>query len=766
MKTVSIVLLLVVGAFLASAGATPYKENKGVLLQGKAADGSVTRDKTITKVVKMLQNMLDKSKEEGDSERERYAKFKCYCDSNEEEKKASIASLTEDIAMLQTKIESLQGSNGKLSSQCAKLKADMATNENAREEAAGIRQKEAEAFVAEEADLTGAIGQMKQAIAVLAGIGADQTLNAAEDHKKFMAGVPSASLVKLKTTVKAALVAALSLMPPKQATTLQAFLQAPFTGNYASQSGKIVGILKNMLDTFEQNLESAKSTEAEAIKSNAEFMKVKQEEHGKMSASYEEKQTFLSANDGELASSKEQLTVAKNDMSSDEAFLAELLPMCETRAKEYEHRKMLRANEQAAISEAIAILNSDAAFETFGSVDATSTGATKATLLQKKHVSFLQTNSNHIYHLRIAAQQQLQKAAKAVNSVRLAKVATSIQAGNPFEEVLSEIERIMQLIDEESKADKNNLAWCNSEREANNAENATKTQEILGLTTDITDLDATINDPETGLKSQIKATEESLVQNTQSQTSETEIRKEENQAYQKDIKVLVESERLLKKAMKVLQKYYDSILQKMEATLLQKKEDPAPPETWEGEYSGQSEAGSQVIEMLQFILSEAEKEETDAHDAENNAQIAYEDSMSSLKQQETSQQKSLASLQKELADSEKELLEKHEDLANTKAAKKSIEDYLLKIKPGCDFITENYDIRESHRIVEKTSLENAIELIKGTPAYTAATAEAHMESLGECKDKCADEEDVTCKACLAKTSVAGYCAGHPDTTGC
>jgi hypothetical protein len=33
-------------------------------------------DKTITKVVKLLQDMLDKSKEEGDAEKKIYGKFK------------------------------------------------------------------------------------------------------------------------------------------------------------------------------------------------------------------------------------------------------------------------------------------------------------------------------------------------------------------------------------------------------------------------------------------------------------------------------------------------------------------------------------------------------------------------------------------------------------------------------------------------------------------------------------------------------------------
>jgi len=340
-----------------------------------------------------------------------------------------------------------------------------------------------------------------------------------------------------------------------------------------------------------------------------------------------------------------------------------------------------------------------------------------------------------------------------------------LQAGNPFDVVLAEIEKIIALIAEEGTADKENLDWCNSERTANDADVATKVQEIAGLNTAITDLESTINDPETGLKASIKSTEETLIQNSASQTSETATRREENTAYQEDIANTVESERLLKKAITVLDKYYAKILARMES-LAQMKEDPAPPATWEGAYSGQSTAGNQVIEMLQFILSEAEKEEAAAHQSENTAQIAYEDSMATLKSEEASLQESLATLQESLAEAEKSLLEKQTDLKNTEAAKAAIEDYLLKIKPGCDFITSNFDLRESNRATETASLENAVTLIKGTPAYTSAVAEAHQESLGGCQSKCADEENVLCKACLADVTIPGYCAGHPDTAGC
>ena len=141
--------------------------------------------------------------------------------------------------------------------------------------------------------------------------------------------------------------------------------------------------------------------------------------------------------------------------------------------------------------------------------------------------------------------------------------------------------------------------------------------------------------------------------------------------------------------------------------------------------------------------------------------------MADLKEKEANAQKSLANLQQNLADAEKELLEKKEDLAKTTEEKEAIETYLLKIKPGCDFITSNFETRESHRATEKAALENAVELIKGTPAFQAAVTAADHEALGKCKDTCVkDEAHVECKACLADTTIPGYCAGHAGTKGC
>merc|ERR1711956_203128 len=108
-----------------------------------------------------------------------------------------------------------------------------------------------------------------------------------------------------------------------------------------------------------------------------------------------------------------------------------------------------------------------------------------------------------------------------------------------------------------------------------------------------------------------------------------------------------------------------------------------------------------------------------------------------------------------------------ESLAQLRVDLAEAEAYLLKIKPGCDFITENIELRKANRKDEEDALKGAVKLLKDSPAYQTWVAEDHNETLGDCLSICApDEEDVKCKACRAKVSIPGYCAGHPGTEGC
>merc|ERR1719191_783709 len=156
-------------------------------------------DRTITKVIKLLQEMLEKSKADGERDTELYAKYKCYCDSNTASKTKSIAELDESIKVLTGEIEVLQASNGALSTENAQLEMDIGDNERAVSTATSLRDKANADFVAQETDMKAAIEQMDNAIETLSAIGADQTAKAALiADKRFMSkGEPT----KLKSSV-------------------------------------------------------------------------------------------------------------------------------------------------------------------------------------------------------------------------------------------------------------------------------------------------------------------------------------------------------------------------------------------------------------------------------------------------------------------------------------------------------------------------------------------------------------------------------------
>lgn len=72
----------------------------------------------------------------------------------------------------------------------------------------------------------------------------------------------------------------------------------------------------------------------------------------------------------------------------------------------------------------------------------------------------------------------------------------------------------------------------------------------------------------------------------------------------------------------------------------------------------------------------------------------------------TCPQAQLAENRKLLADKEEELLQKNKDLKATEAEKKALEQYLVEIKPGCDFITSNLDLRNTNRANEQKAFRS------------------------------------------------------------
>merc|ERR1719407_359349 len=164
------------------------------------------------------------------------------------------------------------------------------------------------------------------------------------------------------------------VLTPTDRRMIAAFVQAPqdyfdaeptFKQSYAPQSGEIFGILKQMKETFEENLSSSQKEELANQKAYEELKAAKTEEIKAGQDQIDAKTDELATTDEKLAEAKESLEDTKNSLSADEEFLMMLKEKCSTTDAEWEERQKTRQLEMEACSKALAVLSSDDAHDLF-----------------------------------------------------------------------------------------------------------------------------------------------------------------------------------------------------------------------------------------------------------------------------------------------------------------------------------------------------------------------------------------------------------------
>merc|ERR1719262_1064162 len=140
-----------------------------------------------------------------------------------------------------------------------------------------------------------------------------------------------------------------------------AFLQGgaavdPSDPEYKYHSQPIIDLLEKLLKEY-RDKKAELDAEWEKTKAACEEMKGKLtdeiEEQTKMIGTLEEQISSLAK---ESASLREQLVNAETSLKEDELYLKDLTTQCEDRAKDWEQRASMRADELAAITKALEIL--------------------------------------------------------------------------------------------------------------------------------------------------------------------------------------------------------------------------------------------------------------------------------------------------------------------------------------------------------------------------------------------------------------------------
>merc|ERR1719502_2239484 len=292
----------------------------------------------------MLQNMQTKIENEGKKEEELFDKFMCYCKNGKGALESSVAQAKQTNEQLRSSIEETDAALKQAKADLKTAQSDRADAKAAVAKATALREKEAAAFATESSELKTNIAATKKATAAIeAGAGG-----------AFLQTRAASVLKQLSISQE---------MSEVDREMLTSFLTG--AEGYAPASGSIVGILKQMSDTMEANLEKATSEENAAIKDFDALVAAKTKQVNALTAEIESKTSRIGELGVELVTQKEDLDDTTKSLGEDEAFLKDLEKNCKTKEAEWAERQKIRAEELLAIADTIKLLNDDDALELF-----------------------------------------------------------------------------------------------------------------------------------------------------------------------------------------------------------------------------------------------------------------------------------------------------------------------------------------------------------------------------------------------------------------
>jgi predicted nucleic acid-binding Zn-ribbon protein len=649
-----------------------------LLLQDAKSLDTTDKEYPVSKVIRLLKDMSATLTKEGEQDQEIYEKLACWCETNDKDKTAAIDIAQKAITELTTTIEELTAKSQRLNGEIETLKDDIAKAQDALNKATAIRTEELASFNQEEKDMMQSIQALKNAVMVLS-----------KHHE-----MPAEALVSVATVLRHHMQKKfLPAFSQKQSDAVTAFLQQPAGfQSYAPQSGQIFGILKQMKETFETNLSASQKEELAAQDEFEQMKTAKLAEIAAAKKQVETKTVELAETDEKCATAKEDLESTKDALSADEKFLLDLKEKCKQTDEEMAERTKTRNEEIAAVSEAITILNADDAHDMFSKT----LGFT-----QKKAVLDVKKRQ------RRQAIQILKDAAKKSGNAELAMLAATAQL-DAFTKVIAAVDEMVVAIETQKKDEIKHRDFCIADLAQNEKSTAVGTDEKGDIEAKIADLKVTID---TLKKDMETKTAEVAEMNVQAKRA-GEDREAENAEFQETVADQRATQEILNKALTRLQAFYDkkAFLQ-AKAKQTPGAAAPPPPPGFD-EYKTSSGAGG-VVRMLSGIINDAKNMEREAIMAESDAQAAYESFLKNTNGSIKAAQKALVMMGEDKAKGESDLVQAESDLKSTMTELEGLSKYAAQLHQSCDFVMENFEIRQAAMDQEVEALRQAKAVLSG-----------------------------------------------------
>jgi len=651
----------------------------------------------------MMQNKVEA---EGKKAEEIYDKFMCYCDNADTMLAGAIEAAENKIPQLEAAVGKDVEMKKQLETDVKNHKADREAAKGAIAEATALREKEAGEFAKISGDLKTNIAALAKAIpAIEKGMGSG-----------FLQ-TTSATVVK-------------QLSIDMDMSNVDRQMLASFLGSkngYAPASGEIVGILKTMNDEMVQNLADTTAAEESAIAAFEELKAAKTKEINALSKSIEEKMTRIGEIAVKVAEMANDLEDTKEDLEESKKFLAQLDENCANKKKEWAAYQKMQGEELLALADTIKILNDDDALELF-----------KKTLPGSAASSFLQ--------IQVSAQTVMRSAMTALaNNRRSADprvdlIEVALRGGKVgFEKIIKLIDELTAKLKEEQAEDDKKKEWCEAEFDKTEDNKKVQEQEKSDLETSISDAEESI----TNLKAEIEALDDGIKALDKEVGDATATRKEENEEFEATYAANTAAVDILKFAKNRLNKFYNPKLYKAPAKRELSEDEqitlnmggslaptaapggiagtgiglvqaaPPPPPAANLAYQTKGEESSGVIQMIDTLVNDVEKENQVMKLEEEDAQDDYEKFMADAKDKRAADSKSMSDAEGSLAENGEQMVTDKGALKNKETELMETDKYLSTLHADCDFLIKYYDMRKEARDGEISAMGKAKDVLNG-----------------------------------------------------
>jgi len=671
----------------------------------------------VEKVVELIEELKAKIEADGAMEQKLYDKFACWCETTTARKADAIDDGKALIGKTTTDILTLKGAIAVLASEIADLQAQIAEANEAMAKATKIREKENSDYQQEKAYMETTLTSLHAAIEVLGGAGT----------KKMM-------LLKAASLVRTAILGSpkLDALSPDKLRLMKSFFEDPVAliqepvdyydqkaqakASYSPQSATIMGILKDMYDTFSADLEKSNQEESDKQKAFEDLIAEKEKQVADWSAEVTDKEGQKAEKSTMLSEAEELLSATQTQLKIDEDFFATARDSCKAKSDEWDERQRLRTEQLDGIEKALKILTSDEARktfaastsvraqDTFGTEGSREMDATETTKMSVGDVLFLQMEMP-----REKAYRAIKRVIGNTKNLRLARIAVAVRTATQghFDEVIAEIDRMIELLGEEGQEDIEQRDWCIAEQN-----NQTNHKENLEY--EISQLQAKITKAEKK-KAELEAEKEDTLKKKADLEEAMEQaladREAENQAFTSAKQDDLNAIELLGQAIEALSAYggNNALLQQ---PAMEVSEDQAPDATFSGKDNYKNAQGG-IVQLLTQIKENLEIEIGVSTKGEAKATEEYLKLKADADAQIKSYEEQIVALDAAISDTDAEITSLTETKEDTEGEHEVTVEYLAKIEPNCEWIKGAFTKRAELRTKEADGLREAKAILAG-----------------------------------------------------